>query len=348
METFGPRLARLPWHGARGAEKHLELSERKRIAQVRGLLDHAWLEDPIASLVGALRCVARGIVIVHSGARTRLPSWLIHDYVGQPSTSLPKVFGKRSFDMGAARLYALEGPDPFADRPVNLSTLANDFEKIEPLHQLLSHAGLHHQLRVVTYDSKQSLAGYFGIYLPKSERPYDLAEHRRFHAVVPLLRRWLATARFLGVAPLEETGLTSALEANAQPSYLVRDDGVVVFANRAGRMLPLAAREVASQGRAGRSVRLSLPAQTLRLVTLPAAADAPRLGLQALPQALAPVADALSRGLSDKDIARELGMPLATARTYVQRVFRKLRVSSRRELMLSLRERSLPPLRGLG
>jgi hypothetical protein len=53
METFGPRLARLPWHGARGAEKHLELSERKRIAQVRGLLDHAWLEAPIASLVEA-------------------------------------------------------------------------------------------------------------------------------------------------------------------------------------------------------------------------------------------------------------------------------------------------------
>jgi DNA-binding NarL/FixJ family response regulator len=45
------------------------------------------------------------------------------------------------------------------------------------------------------------------------------------------------------------------------------------------------------------------------------------------------VAERLAEGLSDKEIAEALGIPVATARTYVARVLRRFGAKSRRELM---------------
>jgi hypothetical protein len=56
--------------------------------------------------------------------------------------------------------------------------------------------------------------------------------------------------------------------------------------------------------------------------------------LEALPPALRPVTEALQLGLSDKEIAERLQLPLATARTYVSRTLRRLGAKSRRELLL--------------
>jgi DNA-binding NarL/FixJ family response regulator len=52
-----------------------------------------------------------------------------------------------------------------------------------------------------------------------------------------------------------------------------------------------------------------------------------------LPPSLGRVATLLARGASDKEIASELQMPLATARTYVARVFKRLGLTSRRQLI---------------
>jgi hypothetical protein len=52
-----------------------------------------------------------------------------------------------------------------------------------------------------------------------------------------------------------------------------------------------------------------------------------------LPARLLAVAERMARGQSDKQIAAELEMGLATARTYASRVLRRLGISSRRELM---------------
>jgi hypothetical protein len=56
-----------------------------------------------------------------------------------------------------------------------------------------------------------------------------------------------------------------------------------------------------------------------------------------LPPALRPIARALARGLSDKEIAAELDIPLATARTYVARVLRKRGARNRRDLLIGKR-----------
>jgi hypothetical protein len=51
-----------------------------------------------------------------------------------------------------------------------------------------------------------------------------------------------------------------------------------------------------------------------------------------LPRSLACVADAIVKGLSDLEIAEHLGMPYATVRTYIRRIYARLGVHSRVEL----------------
>jgi DNA-binding CsgD family transcriptional regulator len=57
-----------------------------------------------------------------------------------------------------------------------------------------------------------------------------------------------------------------------------------------------------------------------------------------LPPSLERIANLLAQGLPDKDIARELELPLATVRTYVARIYRKLGVSRRGELVRRWRD----------
>lgn len=155
-------------------------------------------------------------------------------------------------------------------------------------------------------------------------------------ALVPALARWLSTARSLGSVPFEATGLTTALDSNAAPSYLQRTDGQIVFANRAARRLePSELRRLTEYPVHG-STQLRAARMTLRLVTLaphpgaPAETDA---RIDELPPSLRRVAFGLRLGLSDKELAERLDMPLASVRTYTARVLNRLGLSSRRALM---------------
>ena len=62
----------------------------------------------------------------------------------------------------------------------------------------------------------------------------------------------------------------------------------------------------------------------------------------ALPPSLRAVARLAAEGLADKEIAEVLGRPLSTVRTYMRRVFRRLGVHSRRELMARRPEAASP------
>lgn len=75
------------------------------------------------------------------------------------------------------------------------------------------------------------------------------------------------------------------------------------------------------------------PSAFIVLSTQPRGASAACV-LDELPPALRPVAESLQLGLSDKEIADRLQLPLATARTYVSRTLRRLRVRNRRELLV--------------
>lgn len=335
MALFGPRLLDLPWSTHSAALQALDIPVRRRVLEAERLLSDGWLSDPAESLIRAMRLIGRGVVIVHSGARGKWPSWMIHDYLGKPSFDGDQIVGNKDADFGAARRYVIDGPDPFAHRPVNIPTLVENLEGVQPLFELLATCNLHHQLRTVLYDEQPTLIGYFGLYLPEKEHSYSLDEHAALHAITPALDAWIRTARAIGIEPLPDTGLTAALDANERPCFLIRDDGATVFANSAGRRIPMTTERREKLRRMSRSaMRLPLSGAALRLVMLKAEpVRGGVLGLNDLPSSLARVARELAKGSSDKDIARDLDMPLATVRTYTQRALARLGCTSRRELI---------------
>lgn len=265
-----------------------------------------------------------------------MPPWVVHDAGGRISTQASELVGDESGpDFGKARRYALEGGDRFAERPVNLTTLARRTSEVMPLFEMLRYSRLFHQLRVVCYDADSRLMAYFGSYRPEGDRAFTLSEHALLHALVPDLRRWFCTARLLGVQPLEQTGVPVALEANQRPACLIREDGVLVFVNRAARNLSHAELELARSGRHPQGEQLSMMIQSERfdLVLLPGACPRADDPIERLPLSLQRVARCLAEGFCDKEIAVRLGLSLATVRTYATRVYGRLGLSSRRELM---------------
>jgi PAS domain-containing protein len=330
---FGARLQTLPWATSRVARLALPTPLRRRLGLAELELAQGWLDNPAESLRRALAHVCRGVMIVHSGARERLPRWVMHDYRGRLSSDPAEIVDERSRGIGRLRRYAITGRDPYADRPVNVTTLFESADHAQPLLELLSGLGIENQLRVVLYDAQLSLLGYVGLYLPASEA-HTLDEHAALHALIPALRQWLITARAIGMHPLDDTGLITALDVNEQPCFLVRDDGNIVFANRAARSRGIDASTLAQvRASAGHGVRLSLSTVTLSLVTHRSGQPAVDSRIEALPSFLRPVARGLMRGLADKEIAQELQLSHSTVRTYTQRVMSRLAVSSRRELM---------------
>lgn len=332
LADFGPRWPRLPWSGQSEAEAFVGAAERARLRAAREELRRSWLADPAASAVRALGSIARGTAVIHGGARRRLACWVLHDAGGRFSRDPAALVG--AGDMGKARLYALDGADRFAERPVNISTLIERPKDALPLFQLLAHRGLHHQLRAVSYDEESRLLAYFGLYLPAAEPAFTLAEHALLHALLPDLRRWVRTARAIGLQPLNATGLTAALEANPQPCYLLRGDGVIVLANAAARRLPLSALTQPGDRSMRHSTPLQIQSEQFELLRVQDAGA--QLGCdlsRCLPPALRRVAAELTAGRSDKEIASQLDMRLATVRTYVSRIYAATGVASRRELM---------------
>jgi len=120
-----------------------------------------------------------------------------------------------------------------------------------------------------------------------------------------------------------------------EPAYVVRGTGEILFANSAARDAHGAepawvAAAVSHDGADGakpcRIARIGAGADLH--VVIPAAAS-----LAELPPSLRPVAESLAEGKSDKDIAHALDIQLTTVRTYVARVYRRLDVHSRSELV---------------
>jgi DNA-binding CsgD family transcriptional regulator len=137
-----------------------------------------------------------------------------------------------------------------------------------------------------------------------------------------------------------------------EPAFLVDAQGATVYANDAARIAYAAppswlgaalsdgprssfpeSRIMELGGGAGDAkVYLVIPCPSLS-PALQAAAASPGLS-----PALERIASLLARGLADKDIATELALPLATVRTYVTRIYRRLGVSRRAEFVRHWRD----------
>jgi hypothetical protein len=82
-----------------------------------------------------------------------------------------------------------------------------------------------------------------------------------------------------------------------------------------------------------------VPDDTVNVILLPTSDLTPggSAVLATLPPSLRPIALLMAEGRGDKEIAEQLGMSVATARTYATRLMKRLGVGGRRELMLLLR-----------
>jgi len=350
LADVGGGLPTLPWRTPAEAEGWLGEADRRRLDALRRRIAGSWLlPAPHLEVVAALAGVDPAqAVALYPGAPPAGPSWFVHNFGDRERPSAGPIANQEVLPV--VRLYELDQIDPFADRPVACAPLfAHATTGNHPLgfvQRILIDNGLFDQLRIVLYE-RGRVALFAGWYRPKRARRFDERDHALLLAARPALRAWARAASAVGVQPLSDGALAGALAAIAQPALLLRR-GRIVFANERGRSMAAA---VVAWDRAGRpagfasttplrasalQVDLVLPdARTRDAMT--ARSAPPGDGLGELPPSLQKVASLLARGLADKEIASELGVPLATVRTYVARALKRLDVRGRRELMVRLR-----------
>lgn len=324
----------LPWRSPREAWRSLDADARAALGQVEAALDEVWsTDDPIRSFCAAFERSAPAVdVVVHPGAVDGPPPWTLSTIFRGYRGVLPcnaKLPRFRSY--GA---YGERATDPFANRPVNLRDLAARVgrARVEQMaEELFQPIGLFHQLRTVLYDRSGHVRLLAGYYRPRGGLPFDAADHARLHALQPALRRWVNLATAIGFEPLGDGALVSAVSAMVGPSLLTRRDRIV-FANAAAHALAESSGVALAELRArGRTIRLRERGIELDLLLLPSPASAqPQVPVATY---LRPVLKLLREGLADKEIAERLGLPMSTARTYVQRVLTIFGVHGRRALM---------------
>lgn len=234
------------------------------------------------------------------------------------------------------RMYGIEEVGPDANRIVGMRELDARYPErmVRIREELFAPNGVAAQLRVVFGDPH--LLGYVGVYRFSGTREFDEDDVALFAAVMPDLQRALAVWRALGHAPLPRGLVGDVLDALDQPAYILA--GVVVlFANGVARAAPLpewldaVGRGDPSAGeRRGATVRpLEIEGRSFTLVLAPRETGR----AMSLPRWLERVAEVAAEGLSDKEIAARLSMPLATVRTAMQRIYARTGVHSRAELV---------------
>ena len=155
----------------------------------------------------------------------------------------------------------------------------------------------------------------------------------------------------------DRSDLCRLIGAFRQAAFLLTASGNLVFANDAAleafpepppwlKSVALA-RDPATFERFASTTRITLGGVELCLVLPRAAGIAIGAGpatspiLESLPPALARVAELLMMGLSDKEIARCTELTVSSVRTYTARIYRRLGVSGRQEVLaLALAERN--------
>lgn len=168
----------------------------------------------------------------------------------------------------------------------------------------------------------------------REDDPFGEAERALAERLAVPLQRALDAACAVGDAPLTPRMLAEFLDTLHEPATLTHR-GVVVYQNLAARL----------RARRGEADPTS-PAPTGRVFTFGATGVEVCIGTEPLPQAPLPpdpfadlppwlkqVADMLADGKSDKEIAHAIGKSPQTTRTAVQRVFKRLGVHSRTEMV---------------
>ncbi len=291
------------WDSSETARAWLLSRQPGFAATLRALTDRlalAWQDPrPPLTLVGALGAVFPGCQICVSSADPSASSWWwIHDLDGAPAYGRPSgIVGHMSADPAVGLPSSLQGTGT--------------------------------ALRTVIFDDDRPFA-LLGVHRWRSERAFSLEDRAALEAIQPIVHAFVRSLAIVGLAPLGEGTLADALDASSEAAFVLHEDRVV-FANAVARAtfrsLPAWLHTVELSARA-RVTPLVSGGCALTLVL-------PRgVSTDALPPSLLRTAELLARGLSDKEIAAELALSHATVRTYVTRIYERLGISDRRELMV--------------
>lgn len=208
------------------------------------------------------------------------------------------------------------------------------------IENLLRPEGFRDQLRSVHYHHGRFLA-WVGLLSPRAGRYTDRHEEL-LSPLLEIIHEGLVLTRLVrGTRRAAE--LCRILDAVPSPIFVAHPSGRAVFANRTARRTASRPAEwlraaIADPAAAQATVsKIRIDREEYRLIALPCA---PLLPVPStvpeswkLPRRLGEVATLLVQGLSDKEVAERLSMPLPTERTYVARLYRRLGVHSRLELL---------------
>jgi DNA-binding CsgD family transcriptional regulator len=326
-----------PTASPREAFNGLSPARRERVVRFRDRLHATWATDaPHVALADALGELEPGsAACVFPGAGGPGPRWIAQTLTSDRATDAPVHEHEL---LGDPRLAVLRGADRFGDRPVGLAPLVYAATLPPDVMDLLDRVFVANQvsetLRMVLFD--RGTAGlYAGLYRRPGEPTFGAEEHATLLAARPALRQWMRIAEAIGPQPLGDGALAATVQALDRPAVLLRR-GRALLANAAAAPM---VEQVLAWDRAGRppgfadAAPLYPGGMPIDLVLPHAASPHAARSTSDLPPSLRRVGALLGEGLADKEIARRLGMPLTTVRTYVTRVLARTGVHSRRDLM---------------
>ncbi len=271
-----------------------------------------------------------------------------HTMSDRPSSDWTQITGEGGQVLKLYQ-YTLRGPDRLANLAVNTHSLFRGrpamLDKFRS--NFLHHHGLWYQLRAALYEGDR-----FQMFccLLRERGGGDFKQHEQamLQAVLPALQDGYLLRRKLDTAPIKGGQLGPILDLLDQPAFLVSGRGSVVFQNSSARLVfPRLPDWMSAAGKdpeaewttnlarvqrvdlEGRSLYLVLPCEALCPVHLP---DNTKALINALPASLCRVAELLAKGLTEKDVATQTDLSLATVRTYTSRIYRRLGVHTRLEL----------------
>jgi hypothetical protein len=229
--------------------------------------------------------------------------------------------------------HPMRGPYEWAGRFVETtSSYAVRRDELHGYQELLGEAGLRHHARAVFYRGGVMRAWY-GVFGSRGDPEFSRPEIAILSRLAPAIRDAVRAGDITRYGRVEPVALQGILELVDQPVWLLVRRGFVAHANAAARTLGRDARIAATRAAMRRDgdarfaiSRVSIAGEPIWVVIGRHVEPIP------LPPSLARVASALVRGLTDKEIADELGIPTVTVRTYVQRIYRRLGVRNRVEL----------------
>lgn len=219
-------------------------------------------------------------------------------------------------------------------------------EAARDIHKALGEtSGLRH-LVAARMSHRGEVVGCCAFFRGEEDGEYGGRERRIVECVAPAVHEGLIALDGLARLTLSRADLVQVLDLLDEPAFLASDDGRPLIGNSVAKAtFGIAPRWLSDLLRHGGEGRASLPRTItslrldggLRLLVLPRGlgpgASAPdALAQWDLPPALARVTSLILRGLSDKEIATEADLSVATVRTYVARIYQRLGVCSRFDL----------------